>query len=223
MSLLRDGLQLKLIQAWKGSDDFSWKNCILFAYCFELCHYPVACFTVIPLNRKTGMEKPLHSLSLPRRHCISKYVLHTEKNGTQYFSFGIVSLNLSVFLVILEHPFSFTAHNFYSIFFRKYYNGHLRVQQPYCDNMCCTWWGYFISCFGQAWGEYRVYPMGVPRGFRVNKNALWAFLFVHTWSLPSHAEPLGLPLLSGSSSPQPFSSSRVMEWGTLGSQWLIQG
>lgn len=60
----RSGLQLKLIQAWKGSDDFSWKNCILFAYCFEPCYYPVACFTVIPLNRKTGMEKPLHCLCL---------------------------------------------------------------------------------------------------------------------------------------------------------------
>lgn len=61
----RSGLQLKLIQAWKGSDDFSWKNCILFAYCFEPCYYPVACFTVIPLNRKPGMEKPLHSLTGP--------------------------------------------------------------------------------------------------------------------------------------------------------------
>lgn len=40
------------------------KNCILFAYCFEPCYYPVACFTVIPLNRKTRMEKPLHGLCL---------------------------------------------------------------------------------------------------------------------------------------------------------------
>lgn len=60
------GLQLKLIQAWKGSDDFSWKNCILFVYGFEPCHYPVACFTVILWNRKTWMKKtpkkPLHIL-----------------------------------------------------------------------------------------------------------------------------------------------------------------
>lgn len=68
----RFGLQLKLIQAWNGSDDFSWKNCIIFAYCFEPCYYPVACFTVIPLNRKTRMEKPLHSLCLAQQYFISK-------------------------------------------------------------------------------------------------------------------------------------------------------
>ncbi len=70
----RSGLQLKLIQTWKGSDDFSWKNCILFAYCFEPCYYPVACFTVIPLNRKTRMEKPLHSLCLVQQHLSFKNI-----------------------------------------------------------------------------------------------------------------------------------------------------
>lgn len=44
------GLQLKLIQAWKGSDDFSWKNCIFFVYFFKPCYYPVACFTVLILR-----------------------------------------------------------------------------------------------------------------------------------------------------------------------------
>lgn len=60
----RSGLQLKLIQAWRGSDDFSWKNCILFAYRFEPFYYPVACFIVIPLKRKTRMEKPFYCLCL---------------------------------------------------------------------------------------------------------------------------------------------------------------
>lgn len=100
----RSGLQLKLIQAWKGSDDFSWKNCILFAYCFEPCYYPVACFTVIPLNRKTGMEKPLHSLWLVQRHLISKISPYSdwvaprkgEKNG--------FSLVLSVYLAYKKDP-----------------------------------------------------------------------------------------------------------------------
>lgn len=44
-------------------------------------------------------------------------------------------------------------------------------------------------------------PLGVPRGSGVIQNGRWAFLPVHTWSLPSHAEPLGLPLFSGPSSP----------------------
>lgn len=45
-----------------------------------------------------------------------------------------------------------------------------------------------------------VSPRGFPRGSREIQNGRWAFLLVHTWSLPSQAEPLGLPLLSGPSS-----------------------
>lgn len=45
-----------------------------------------------------------------------------------------------------------------------------------------------------------VSPWGFPGGSLVIQNGRWAFLLVHTWSLPSHAEPLSLPLLSGLSS-----------------------
>lgn len=73
--------------------------------------------------------------------------------------------------------------------------------------MCCTWWGQFISCFGSVLDMAEVntgcFPLGVLRGSRVIQNGRWAFLPVHTWSLPSHAEPLGLPLFSGPSSPLP--------------------
>lgn len=61
---------------------------------------------------------------------------------------------------------------------------------------------YHVLCsVGQHWGECRVYPMGGPRGSSVIQNGRWAFLPVHTWSLPSHAEPPGLPPFSGPSSP----------------------
>lgn len=65
---------------------------------------------------------------------------------------------------------------------------------------------YYYVCqrgSGQGRSECRVYPIRVPRGSRVIQNGWWAFLVVHTWSLPSHAEPPSLPPFSGSSSPSP--------------------
>lgn len=40
----RSGLQLKLIQAWGGSDDFSWKTASFLHFGFNPCRYPVAAF-----------------------------------------------------------------------------------------------------------------------------------------------------------------------------------
>lgn len=60
-----------------------------------------------------------------------------------------------------------------------------------------------------------VSPRGFPRGSREIQNGRWAFLLVHTWSLPSQAEPLGLPLLSGPSS-LPLSGQLTNGVGKLG-------
>lgn len=193
----RSGLQLKLIQAWKGSDDFSWKNCILFADCFEPCYYPVACFTVIPLNRKTKMKTCLCSTVCDWSNSswfnkISLYRVSSPKNKMY-------------FLYLEEPPFTYCK-------YCKIHSTYLLTVWISCK---IGFISIMMTCVvHDESGSYHVWgvldraevntgciPLGVPRGSRVIQNGQWAFLPVHTWSLPSHAEPLGLPLFSGPSSP----------------------
>ena len=51
------GLQLKLIQAWKGSDDFSWKNCTLFCVCLWTLPLCSCLFYSNTLKQKNKDEK----------------------------------------------------------------------------------------------------------------------------------------------------------------------
>lgn len=67
----RSGLQLKLIQTWKGSDDFSWKNCIIFCNLLWTLLLP-SCLFYSNTLKQSMMEKRLHSLCLVQQHLISK-------------------------------------------------------------------------------------------------------------------------------------------------------